>query len=179
MLSAVVAGVCLASFGAGLGGSAAGARAAGLPVVPRGVAGPGGQGWRVVSRVSVPGRVVVMLSVASVRGDDAWAAGLAGRRSVIERWAGRGWRRVAVPAGVLAGFDSDRPVAGYRGPPDPVIGASSARNVWVFNEVTGAWLRWDGCRWSHGLLPGRPGVETVVTSGLVLGRGEVWALVPG
>lgn len=116
-----------------------------------------------------------MLSVASVRGDDAWAAGLAGRRSVIERWAGRGWRRVAVPAGVLAGFDSDRPVAGYHGPPYPVIGASSARNVWAFNELTGAWLRWDGRRWSHGLLPGRPGAESVITSELVLGRGEVWA----
>lgn len=172
MPSAVVAGACLACLGAVMGASAATAPGARLLGVPDESAG---RGWRVVSRVTVPRGGVAMLSVAAVRGDDAWAAGFAGRRSVIERWTGRGWRRVAVPGKILAAFESDRPVAGYGGPPYPVIGASSQRNVWAFNQITGAWLRWDGRRWSHGFVPGRSGwAGTAITSALVLGRDDVW-----
>ncbi len=129
----------------------------------------------------MPGKVVAMLSVAAVSRDDAWAIGLAAARgaqtgrSVIEHWSGRGWRHVQVPGTKLAAFDSTRTPAGSAGPPFAVIGASSASNVWAFNQMTGAWLRWNGHRWSEGLVSDHSGrAATLVTSALVLGSGQVW-----
>ncbi len=136
-------------------------------LVTGGVSAPAG--WRVVARIAEPGKLVKMQSIAVAGADDAWAAGFAARRggrsgqAVIEHWSGRAWERVAVPGTALTAFD--------RGPaaPSPVVGASSARNVWVFNQLTGAWLRWTGGRWSHGLLPAQTGsVATAVTSDLML-----------
>jgi hypothetical protein len=128
----------------------------------------------------MPGKVVVMQSVAVVSPSNAWAAGFAVERGsttgrpVIEHWSGRLWRLVTLPPKALSAFD--RVPAGSPVPPAPVIGASSARNVWVFNQTTGAWLRWDGLRWSHGLLPRRPGrADVAITSDLALARNDVWA----
>jgi hypothetical protein len=176
VLVAVVAGTCLTCLAPGPGVSAAEKSAAPMSAAPRDQAGQAIPKWRVISRLTVPGKTVVMLSVASDRANDAWATGFAGKRPVIEHWSGRTWKRMTVPAKALAAFDSDQPVAGYHGPPFPVVGASSARNMWTFNELTGAWLHWDGSHWSHGSIPGQPGwVNTAITSELVLGPDDVWA----
>jgi hypothetical protein len=173
-LSAVaVAVVCLA----GCGFSQA-ALAVAHPVrwlrFPEATQRPGGQGWRLVTRVAVPGKVVEMLSVAAVSAGDAWAAGLSAERAgrsarlVMEHWSNRTWKQVAVPGKTLAAFD-------HGGPAFAIIGASSERNVWAFNQMTGAWLRWNGRRWSEGLV-GKLTARSVIaiTATLVLGADDVW-----
>jgi hypothetical protein len=104
-----------------------------------------------------------------------WASGFAaGRRGrasrlVIEHWSGSSWRPVAVPGKALAAF-------GRGGVAFAVIGASSERNVWAFNQLTGAWLRWNGHRWGEGLVSRLAGGSAIgITSALVLGADDVWA----
>jgi hypothetical protein len=174
-LSAVaLAGACLA----GCGPSQA-ALAITHPVpwlkLPEATQRPSRQGWQLVARVAVPGKLVVMLSVTAVSADDAWASGFAaghrGRASrlVIEHWSGHSWRPVTVPGKTLAAFDQGSMAFA-------IIGASSKRNVWVFNQMTGAWLRWNGHRWSEGLVSRLTGRSAIgITSTLVLGADEVWA----
>lgn len=155
------------------------------PAVPSGAAGgaaspPPGQ-WRVSQRIAVSGSSVYLLSVAAVSGDDAWLIGLVrtrGRaaRSYVAEWSGTGWRRVAVPGPVLAAFDSIPGWTGLAGQPFAVIGASSPGNVWAFSQANGAWLHYDGVRWSEGTLPTVTARSTVaISSTLVLGRRDVWA----
>ncbi len=174
MLALVVAGASVAWLGVGDG--SASERAVRLHWAGVTAGDSAGAGWRAIARIAVPGKLVVMQSVAVAGAADAWAAGFAGRRGarlgrpVIEHWSGRVWRRVMVPGTAVTAFD--------RGPlgPSTIVGASSARNVWVFNQLTGAWLRWNGDRWRHGRLPAQAGsVATAVTAELVLARDEVWA----
>jgi hypothetical protein len=174
-LSAVaLAGACLAG-----GGLSQAAPAVAHPVqrlrLPGATQRPGRQGWRLVARVAVPGKLVAMLSVTAAGAGDAWASGFAagrgGRASrlIIEHWLGRSWRPVAVPEKALAAFD--RGSLAFA-----IIGASSESNVWAFNQLTGAWLRWNGHRWSEGLvsrLTGRSAIGIIST--LVLGPDRVWA----
>jgi hypothetical protein len=173
VLAAVLAGGTVAGLSAGAGPASVHALSLGRTGLVMDATRPG---WCMAARITVPGKLVVMQSIAVVGADDAWAAGFAagrGTRSgqpVIERWSGRSWERVEVPGTALTAF--------HRGPagPSPIVDASSARNVWVFNQVTGAWLHWNGSRWSHGRLPAPPGsVATPVTSELVLGSRDVWA----
>src|SRR6267154_1966207 len=83
-LTAVMAGACIACLGPGPGAAATVPSAARLSVAarPRQADQPD-QGWRVITRVTVPGKTVVMLSVASDSANDAWATGIAGQRPVI------------------------------------------------------------------------------------------------
>jgi hypothetical protein len=56
-----------------------------------------------------------------------------------------------------------------------VVRASSADDVWFFNEETGAFLRWNGRGWSGGsVVAHRRGQVVMVTSALVLGEADVW-----
>jgi hypothetical protein len=173
MLALVLAGTCSTLLGTRQA-SASGHRA--LLRSPLAARRSTGTSWHIVARVAVPRKIVVMQSVAAVSPHDAWAAGFSAARGarrgkpVIERWFGRAWKRVTLPRKALRAFD--------RGPvgPSPIVGGSSPVNVWVFNQVTGAWLRWNGSRWSHGRLPAQPGsVATAITSELVLAGGDVWA----
>jgi hypothetical protein len=125
---------------------------------------PGGQGWRLVTRVAVPGKVVEMLSVAGLTAErDGRSA-----RLVMEHWSNRTWKQVAVPGKTLAAFD-------HGGPAFAIIGASSERNVWAFNQMTGAWLRWNGRRWSEGLVARLTARSVIaITATLVLGTNDVW-----
>jgi hypothetical protein len=174
-LSAVVLGVaCLAGGGTGQAAVAVAHPVAGVRL-PEAVQRRGRVGWRLVARIAVPGKLVEMLSVAAVSADEAWASGVTGRgggravRVVMEHWSGRAWRPVAVPGKALAAFD-------HGGTAFAIVGASSKRNVWVFNQTTGAWLRWNGHRWSEGLVSRLTGGSAVgITSALVLGADEVWA----
>jgi hypothetical protein len=60
--------------------------------------------------------------------------------SLVERWTGRAWRQVPVPAN-LAG-DVASSVA---------VGASSASNAWLFDP--GKVLRWNGSGWRVQPIP--------------------------
>jgi|ERR1022692_1659417 hypothetical protein len=91
-----------------------------------------------------------MLSVAAVSTGDAGVAlhrgaGRASGRLVIEHWSNLIWKQVAVPGEAVAAFD-------HGGTTFAIIGASAERNVWAFNQMTGARLRWNGRRWSEGLI---------------------------
>jgi hypothetical protein len=137
-----------------------------------GAAGPGG--WR----VAAPGRFAYLQSVAAGGKDDVWSAGATvargGRagRLLIERWSGQSWRPVAVPGPLVGKFQSGE--AGQQ--TFPLVKASSADNVWIFNEATGAFLRWNGRGWSVGsVVAHRRGQVVGVTSALVLGKAVVWA----
>ena len=90
----------------------------------------------------------------------------------LEHWSGTGWRRVTVPRADLAAF-VHRTSRGV--PPLAAIGAS-ARDLWAINQMTGAWLRWNGREWNHGLLAQPAGsAAIIVTSVKVLSRKDVWA----
>jgi hypothetical protein len=133
-------------------------------------------GWRIAARVAVPGRGVYLQSVAAVGADQVWSAGASAAaggtpsRLLLERWSGRRWRPVAVPRPLARRFQAGE--AG--GLTFPLVRASSADNVWVFNQETGAYLRWNGRRWSDGAAH-RRGELFAVTSALVLGKADVWA----
>ena len=124
--------------------------------------------------MTVAGRRVIMLSVAAIGPEDAWAIGVAApigaghSRLVIEHQTRRGWRRVSVPAKVLSPFYGRITLSA-------TITASSASNVWAFNQLTGAWLQWNGHRWSEGRLRDSPGTTTAITSALALAKDNVWA----
>jgi hypothetical protein len=172
LLVLALAGPCIAACGSGQGGSAA--QPAHLMAL-RAASRTGVLRWRVVSRIAIPGKTVVMLSVVAVTPDNGWAIGLSeasgGRagREIVERWSGRTWRQMPVPRELLDEFDA-------RYPPYAVIGASSQRNVWAFNQLNGAWLRWNGHHWSEGSLTKHSGPSRIgINSTLVLGADDVWA----
>ncbi len=148
---------------------------AATPVVVRVAARTGG--WRVAARIVVPGRSAYLQSVAAAGAGDVWSAGASaapgGRaiRLLIERWSGRRWRPVAVPGPLARKFQA----GGVGRLAFALVGASSAGNVWVFNQGTGAFLRWEGRHWSEGSVPHRRGEALAVTSALVLGKADVWA----
>jgi len=98
MLALVVAGASVAWLGVGDG--SASERAVRLHWAGVTAGDSAGAGWRAIARIAVPGKLVVMQSVAVAGAADAWAAGFAGRRGarlgrpVIEHWSGQVWRRV-------------------------------------------------------------------------------------
>jgi hypothetical protein len=148
---------------------------AAAPVAARAATGTGG--WRVAARFAVPGRSAYLQSMATASKDDVWAAGASAARGgkavrlLIERWSGRRWRPVAVPGPLARKFQA----GGVGRLAFALVRASSAGNVWVFNQGTGAFLRWQGRHWSEGSVPHRRGEALAVTSALVLGKADVWA----
>jgi|HubBroStandDraft_1064217.scaffolds.fasta_scaffold06907_1 hypothetical protein len=134
-------------------------------------------GWLVAARIAVPGRSTYLESISAAGAGDVWSAGVSaaqgGRtvRLLIERKSGGRWRPVAVPEPLARKFQAGQ--AGRLA--FALIRASSAGNVWVFNQETGAFLRWDGRQWSEGSVPAPPGDALAVTSALVLGHCDVWA----
>lgn len=131
--------------------------------------------WRVAATLHAVGRLTLMESVAAPTPDDGWAIGVSaspgGRRgsSLIEHWAGRKWRSTTVPAKLLDAFDA-------RTLGDNVIGASSVRNVWAFNQMTSAWLHWTGRAWVEGKLAAPSGSRIVINSVLALNHQKAWAV---
>src|SRR5262249_4947231 len=88
---------------------------------------------------------------------------------VIERWNGRSWSRVTLPAGVRAKWTADFPV--------PTTTATSDRNLWAFSLFTGNYLRRNGTHWSTGALPVPTGADDVIPSvGVARSPTDVWAL---
>ena len=154
---------------------------AGFPGLNASAKATSSSSWRLSAKIVLRGKTVVMESVAAVNVHSAWAAGIAAKRkrpegeAVIEHWSGRGWHLVKVPGKVLASFDLGP--RGFSGPPSVTMDASSDRNVWVFNQLTGAWIRWDGVRWQAGRLPVQAGsTDTAITTALVIAPNDNWAL---
>ncbi len=146
-----------------------------LPVTPVLAAGFGPPGWRLQATISVPGRNVVLYSVAADGPGDAWVIGDATLGNLatpaVFHWNGRRWQRVRLPASVTRVFGPSQELK--------VIGASSAADVWAFDSF-GHWMRLSGGRWTAGQLPpARGGQAPAIQATLVLGRADVWAFGSG
>jgi hypothetical protein len=133
-------------------------------------------GWRVVQALpSEPGSGQPgggsneMVSVAAAGAGDVWAVGdlcpqqcATSDSTLVEHWAGAGWRTIPPPPG--------------RGPliPPTVISASSATNVWVFGDTVATTTqvsRWNGSRWASFRFPR----QLLTTAAAVFSRTDVWA----
>lgn len=131
-------------------------------------------GWRVTARVVVPGSQVVLVSVGATARGDAWAAGfgqpdgsqdLTRAVPVLERWAGRSWRRQSLPQRARRAF-------GVFDPFTLSVRVSPGSGVWLFGT---RWLHMTGQGWKAGSLPA-PGRGWTVSAddSAVLSAGDVW-----
>ena len=139
-------------------------------------------GWRPVATVSVKGDITLLTGVDAVSKSDAWAVGGAATTrdkrpvGIVEHWAGRSWRRVALPAAVAKTWNR------HSGLAFPVVGASSATNVWAFSQNLAStnpagYLRLNGHKWSVGTLPGTrlaSGHFVIITATRVISTKDVW-----
>ena len=140
-------------------------------------------GWRPVAKVSVKGDTTLLTGVDAVAKGDAWAVGAAVTTKdtkpvgIIEHWRGKSWRRVTLPAAVEKAWNR------YSGMSFPVVGASSATNVWAFSQNLGAgsgsdgYVRLAGRKWTVGTLPGTraaSGKVVVITATRVISSKDVW-----
>ena len=138
-------------------------------------------GWRPVATVSVRGDITLLTGVDAVTKRDAWAVGSAATPidtrpvGIVEHWTGKSWRRVTLPAAVAKTWNR------YNSLSLPVVGASSASNVWAFSQNlrNGAdgYLRLNGRKWTAGALPGTratSGHFVVITGTRVISTKDVW-----
>ncbi len=135
-------------------------------------------GWRTDATFAVRGEVSRLIDVAASGPADAWAIGFAAKTNgtslpqpIIRHWTGRTWRLVTLPAKI--GRELARQAAILS-----VVAAASARHVWIFDGVSGGYLRLDGSRWSLGQLPGaseKSGALVLVDAARVFSGTDVWA----
>jgi hypothetical protein len=135
-------------------------------------------GWRTDTTFAVRGEVSLFTDVAASSPSDAWAIGLAAKtkgtllpQTIISHWTGKAWRPVTLPAKVAREW-------ARQGAISSVVGAASARNVWVFGGFPGDYLRLDGSRWSVGQLPGaskKSGALILIDAAQVFSGTDVWA----
>lgn len=135
----------------------------------------GTPGWRIVRQFG-PATSTTGLSAMTATGPaDAWAVGgscggCQVSKLLVERWNGRSWRKVSLPAAITDNFSSD------------AISASSASNAWMFGSSLGTngpvTLRWNGKVWTTSKLPSW--VERINPAGddsdvpAVFGPSNVW-----
>jgi hypothetical protein len=140
-------------------------------------------GWRSVARVSVKGKETLLTGIDAVAKGDAWAVGGAATEKgtkpvgILEHWTGKSWRNVTLPAAIAKKWNADSGLA------FPVVGASSATNVWAFSQdfadTTGSdgYLRLSGHKWTVGTLPGTSvasGHLVFLTAASVISSKDVW-----
>jgi hypothetical protein len=130
-------------------------------------------GWRAVATAGGRQNPGLMEAIAAVAPDDAWAFGAItssatpdSYSSIVRHWNGKSWRKASLPAGVTAALS---------GFPSTVAAGSSRTNVWAFTG-TGAWVRFNGRSWTHGLLPRDQGDAGNITTPVVISSHDVWAL---
>jgi hypothetical protein len=130
-------------------------------------------GWRVNHRVHVD-FFTAMTAIAALGRSDAWAMGASQKKNdettaIIERWQGKSWRRVSLPPGVAATWNTPLPIA--------TMAAHSDRDLWAFSLFAPQYLRRSGTHWSTGQLPiGTGGLQPFISVGVDRGPGDVWAL---
>lgn len=140
-------------------------------------------GWRSVAKISVKGDETLLTGIDAVAKGDAWAVGGAvtakGTKPVgiVEHWTGQSWKRITLPAAVARKWNADSGLS------FPVVGASSARNVWAFGQNLGSssasdeYLRLNGRKWTVGTLPGTKlasGHLVFITATRVISSKDVW-----
>jgi hypothetical protein len=134
-------------------------------------------GWRTDATFAVRGEVSTFIDVAASSPADAWAVGFAAKtpgtsvpQPIIRYWTDRTWRLVTLPANI--GRELARQDAIFS-----VVGAASARKVWIFNFADD-YLQLDGSRWGLGQLPGasqKSGALVLIDASEVFSGNDVWA----
>jgi hypothetical protein len=135
-------------------------------------------GWRTNATVAVRGSVTLFYGVAASSPSNAWTTGFSAKtkgssapRPLIRHWTGKTWRTVTLPAKTAKAWAQQAPILS-------LVGASSARSVWVFNSLQGSYLRLNGSRWSLGQLPGasaKSGALVLIDAIKVFSGTDVWA----
>jgi hypothetical protein len=136
-------------------------------------------GWRVDTTFAIRDSANLFTSVSAVSPSDAWATGLVGTASgnslpqiLIRHWTGKAWRPATPPAKIARKWARQDAILS-------VVGAASARSVWVFGGVEGHYLRLDGGRWSLGRLPdlgsAKSGRLVLIDAVTVFSSSNVWA----
>jgi hypothetical protein len=127
-----------------------------------------GTGWSVAEVYGPASGYPTFQAVAASGPSAAWVSGDSVGDLVIYQWNGKSWSKLTVPAS----FE----VAGSGTANDPVIGASSANNMWTFPNVSTsvteqyALQRHDG-KWKIFKLGSTAGVEGTA----VFSPSDVWA----
>ncbi len=118
-------------------------------------------GWRVVKTIGpAKGSVSGLLTAGSAT--DAWSIWTAQGLTVVERWTGKAWQRVPLPA-KLDGYVNSAAATGF-------MSASSAGNLWLF-DGSGKALRWTGTKW---LVQALPSWVSRPTGAAAFSPGDVW-----
>ena len=135
-------------------------------------------GWRVSATFAVRASSTLLTGVDAVSKGDAWAVGFtvkntknAATQTMIRHWTGRRWSLVTLPAKIAKSWNKDDPFFA-------LVGASSPRNVWIFDDFNGRYLRLNGKHWSIGNLPGSSVTEIALvelTAVKVFSSTNVWA----
>jgi hypothetical protein len=127
-----------------LAGSLLAAPASAVPGRERPASAAGTPGWRVVKTLG-PSQLEWSAALVATSPSDAWSEWIGStpksNLSYIEHWNGKSWQPVRFPSSV----------AGYIG--SFFIGASSASDVWLFNNP-GQVARWNGHKWYLQAIPG-------------------------
>ncbi len=139
-------------------------------------------GWRAAATISVKGEETFLSGIDAVTAKDAWATAFAATSAdkkpttLVERWAGKHWQRVTLPANVAK-------VADNLGFSSPTVTASSNTNVWVFTEnpfgTAGPirYLHFNGKAWTTGGITGTSMTASqlvVLTAAVAIGKSDVW-----
>ena len=135
-------------------------------------------GWRTDATVAVRGSVTLFYGTAASSPSNGWTTGFSAKtkgtsapRPLIRHWNGKAWRAVTLPAKTAKAWADQAPIIS-------LVGASSARSVWIFNSLQGSYLRLNGSKWSLGQLPGaseKSGALVEIDAVKVFSGTNVWA----
>jgi hypothetical protein len=158
-----------------------------LAVAPLALAGAapalasGAPGWRIVKTIGPDAGVTYMSSILATGRRDAWATAAScpavcpGPASfLVEHWNGRRWKEVLPPAEQAA-----------EGVVAVALGASSARNAWLFNSRpdNATALHWNGATWRKRAIPGwvvRLNLSgTYAVTPVLFGSADMWVFSLG
>jgi trimeric autotransporter adhesin len=154
-----------------------------LPAQAASTASTASTGWRTAATVASKGKTVVLSGIDAVSARDAWAAGAgftsSGKNDVglIEHWAGKAWQAVKLPSSIAKDWNAY--AADF-----PLIGASSATDVWAFGDTPSGteydgYVRLNGRKWTAGKLPDSSisgGKAVLVAAVKVISSTDVWVL---
>jgi hypothetical protein len=104
----------------------------------------------------------VLAGVTAISPRNAWAAGSAGNKSLIEHWNGTAWRRVPSPSPLGLSFLSG-------------VSAASADDVWAVGGLNRTLIvHWNGIRWRQVPSPS-PGPGAILNRVDVISARDAWA----
>jgi hypothetical protein len=124
-----------------LAGAAGLAVAVALPATASAAPAASAPGWRVVQKLG-PSGSAWSTSFTAVSAADAWAISTARGYNDLQRWNGRTWQRVSIPASLAGSVGGGVPIA-----------ATAASGLWAFDGTSSSLIRYDDGKWRSQSLP--------------------------